>query len=443
MKMHHWSDSPTLRFTAPVIAENMATTSINMVVSSIIGGISASALAGVGLVNSFLNVITAAAAFLTTGAAVLVARIAGEGDERETSRAVGQAFLLAVLFGVAIMAICEILSAPIVKLMMNSSDENVLREGLIYYRTMIASFPLLLIANTMGGALRATGDAAPVMRGMIVMNLVQLLCVWLFVGRMGMEVAGAGLAHGVCRLTGAGLMIFACATGHRKFRFRIRTALKPDRALIKRISRLGIPTMTESVSVQLAYLIANSMAMGLGTHEAGVYQVANTLNSFTSLPQSISSVAVITLVGQALGAKYYQRARKLQRNVLTVALICSMMLATAIAAFGFPLAGLYTRDASVQAESARLMWLMTGFALFGTILNANDPVLRTAGDVKYVMAYTMFSVWLVRLPLTYLMAYVLKWGAFGVQLANILSLAVRAAFDLCRIHKGKWLYLKV
>ena len=160
MKMHHWSDSPTLRFTAPVIAENMATTSINMVVSSIIGGISASALAGVGLVNSFLNVITAAAAFLTTGAAVLVARIAGEGDERETSRAVGQAFLLAVLFGVAIMAICEILSAPIVKLMMNSSDENVLREGLIYYRTMIASFPLLLIANTMCGALRATGDAA-------------------------------------------------------------------------------------------------------------------------------------------------------------------------------------------------------------------------------------------------------------------------------------------
>lgn len=67
MKMHHWSDSPTLRFTVPVIAENMATTSINMVVSSIIGGISASALAGVGLVNSFLNVITAAAAFLTTG----------------------------------------------------------------------------------------------------------------------------------------------------------------------------------------------------------------------------------------------------------------------------------------------------------------------------------------------------------------------------------------
>ena len=120
-----------------------------------------------------------------------------------------------------------------------------------------------------------------------------------------------------------------------------------------------------------------------------------------------------------------------------------MTLATAIAAFGFPLAGLYTRDASVQAESARLMWLMTGFALFGTILNANDPVLRTAGDVKYVMIYTMFSVWLVRLPLTYLMAYVLKWGAFGVQLANILSLAVRAAFDLCRIHKEKWLYLKV
>ena len=35
--MRHWSENPTLRFAAPVIAENLATTSINMVVSSIIG----------------------------------------------------------------------------------------------------------------------------------------------------------------------------------------------------------------------------------------------------------------------------------------------------------------------------------------------------------------------------------------------------------------------
>lgn len=441
--MRHWSENPTLRFAAPVIAENLATTSINMVVSSIIGGISVSALAGVGLVNTFLNVIAAATAFLTTGASVLVARLAGEGDAHKTSRAVEQAFMLAVAFGVAIMLACEIFAEPILRLMMRTAEESVFREGLIYYRTMIASFPLLLIANTMGGVLRASGDAAPVMRGMIAMNVSQLFFIWLLVGRMGMEVAGAGLAHGACRLIGAALLMFLCATGHRKFKFRFREALRPDWSLVRRISRLGIPTMTESVSVQLAYLIANSMAMGLGTHEAGVYQVTNTLNSFSSLPQSISSVTVITLVGQALGAQDYDRAKKLQRSVLGVALACSMALSIAIAAFAFPLAGLYTRDASIQAESARLMWLMTGFALFGTILNANDPVLRTAGDVKYVMLYTMGAVWLVRLPLTYLMAYVLDMGAFGVQLANILSLVVRTAFDLCRIHKGKWLYLKV
>lgn len=441
--MRRWSENPTLRFTLPVIVENLAATSINMVVSSIIGGISVSALAAVGLVNTFLNLLVAATAFLTTGSAVLTARLSGEGDAQKTSRAVEQSLLLAVAFGAAIMLACEIFAEPILRLLMRSVEESVFREGLVYYRTMIASFPLLLIANTMGGVLRATGDAAPVMRGMIAMNVSQLAFIYLLVGRMGMEVAGAGLAYGACRLLGAGILVAACASSHRKFRLSLRGALKPDGALIRRLARLGIPTMAESLSVQLAYLIANSMAMGLGTREAGVYQVSNTLNSFSSLPQTISSVVIITLVGQALGAKDYERAKRLQKGVLRIALACSMALSISIAIFGLPLAGLYTRDASIQAESARMMWLMTGYALFGTILNSNDPVLRTAGDVKYVMLYTSGAVWLVRLPLTYLMAYVLNWGAFGVQLANILSLVVRTAFDLCRIHKGKWLYLKV
>ena len=129
--MRHWPENPTLRFAAPVIAENLATTSINMVVSSIIGGISVSALAGVGLVNTFLNVIAAATAFLTTGASVLVTRLAGEGDAHKTSRAVEQAFMLAVAFGAAIMLACEIFAEPILRLMMRTAEESVFREGLI------------------------------------------------------------------------------------------------------------------------------------------------------------------------------------------------------------------------------------------------------------------------------------------------------------------------
>lgn len=441
--MRHYFKNPTLRFTMPVIAENIVSTSIGMVISSIIGGISVSALACVGLVNTFYNVITAAATFLTTGSAVLVARIAGENDVPQTSRAVEQTFFLSAVFGLLVMAICEIFASPILHLLMRSAEASAFREGMIYYRTMIAAFPLLLIGSTMGGSVRAVGNAAPVMLGTILTVLAQLLSSWILIAKVHTEVFGAGLAYGISRLVFVAWMLFVFLNEHRKFRFRFKGVFQPDKALLRRIAHLGVPTMLESVSVQLAYLIANAMAMGLGTHEVSVYQVASTLNGFSSLPQSITSVVVITLVGQALGAKDYDRAKRVQQKTLRIAMICSLVISIGIAIFAFPLAGLYTTDASIQTEGARLMWLMIGFAIFGTILNSNDPVLRTAGDVSYVMRYTIFCVWVIRLPLTYLLAYAFNLGAFGVHLANILSLIVRCVFDLRRIHKGKWLYLKV
>ena len=86
---------------------------------------------------------------------------------------------------------------------------------------------------------------------------------------------------------------------------------------------------------------------------------------------------------------------------------------------------------------------MLGYCFFGLIINVNDPILRVAGDTRFVMTYTILGVWLVRIPLTWLFAYALHWGAFGVQLANVLSLIVRAACGVIRLHKGQWVYLKI
>ena len=151
----------------------------------------------------------------------------------------------------------------------------------------------------------------------------------------------------------------------------------------------------------------------------------------------------MTLIGNLLGAKRYDEAKKCQRRLLAVSLTAAVTLGLCMAIFSYPLSGLYTKDETVQRECVKVMWLMIGYAFFGLLINLNDPILRVAGDMRYVMGYTVLLVWGLRLPFTWLFCYVLDMGAFGVQLANIVSLVARAAAGVLRIRRGKWVYLKV
>lgn len=433
----------SLSFVAPVVLENVSTNFIGLVFSSIIGHISGSALAMMGLVNTFMSVLTSLTTFLATGACILVAHLVGEGKREETAAAVEQTALLGAVVGLAVTALCELLAEPLMGLMVQIDDPAAFQEGLVYYRAQMLSFPFLMISNPLSGVMRAAGESKAPMFNSLVINLVQLLAAYFLVEAAGMGMMGAGLAYVICRAIGAVLILVLCLRSRRHYSARLKNMLRPQWEMIRHICRLGFPATPESLSVQLGYLLTNSWAVALGTLEASANQIANTLNAFPSVVQAITSVIGVTLVGQRLGAKHYDEAKQCQKRILRVSMCVAMPMGLALAIFGYPLSGLYTSDPAVQQESARLLWLLLGYCFFGLMINVNDPILRVAGDVRYVMTYTIACVWLIRIPLTWLFAYAWHWGAFGVQLANVVSLVARAAFGALRLRKGQWVYLKI
>ena len=90
-----------------------------------------------------------------------------------------------------------------------------------------------------------------------------------------------------------------------------------------------------------------------------------------------------------------------------------------------------------------MLWLLFLFAVPGQFINNVDPALRSGGDIKYVLYETMTGVWLVRLPLSWLLAYHFDMGIVGIYLANIISLYVRMAIGFVRYLSGKWMYKRV
>lgn len=443
MNLNRMRDShPTLFFVFPVMLECLLSTGAGLIFSYLIGGISTSALTTISLGNQVINLIVAAATMLVTGSGILCARLLGAGDQNEASKVVEQTLLLSAVAGTVIALLCLIFARPLMTLLMPNAEPTVLAEGIAFFRVLILSLPMVFLNNSVSSVLRSSGDSRSPMAITLTICALQLLFAWLLLRVLNMDVMGAGLVYLFSRTCGTAAGLSILLRSHR-YHIHIPNLLRPDKGVFRRILSVGVPTSVESIFVQMGYLVANSMIIGLGTFEAAVYNVANTLYSFAALVQSISSSVATTLVGQLIGAKALKKARRTGWAIWGIGMSASLILSELLVLFGRWLTPIYSSDPAVQTAAAAALGAVFAMCIPAISLNTLDPQLRVGGDVRYVMVITIIAVWAIRLPATWLFCYRLGWGAVGVFWANTVSLAFRMVCNLARFVKGKYLTMRV
>ncbi len=432
----------TVRFVLPVMLENVSISGLALIFSAISGTISASSLTTIAQGNQIVNMLNSAASMFITGAAILCSRLLGAGERREASHELGQTLFLSAVYALIVTLIGFIFAGGIMRLFMPGTQGEVLEEGIVFFRILILTFPFLVFHNVVTSAIRAGGNSRDAMYISALTNILLVIFGYLFIIKLKMGALGAGLAYVACRVLGC-IFAFFMLIIRRTYSMTLKDLFTPDIEAFKRILRLGVPTTIESFFVQVGYTVANSMVIGLGTFEAAVFTVANTLYNFAAIVQSISTPVAMTLVGNRIGAKNYKGARKLGIRIFAVGMTCSCAVAGLIWIFGTRLTPIYSSDPGVQARAASALSAVFFMCIPAITLNSLDPQLRVGGDVRFVMVSTLIAVWLVRLPLTYLFCYKLNWGAFGVFWANTIALTCRAIPNSIRYITGKYLYMRV
>lgn len=441
--MHIDQKQAVRHFVYPVIIENIAIQVLNLVYSSVVGNISKSALAATSTAGLVIGIYTALFSLVSIGGTVLTARMIGAHEFKDASRTIEQSILMTLIYSAVITIFSLTLANPIMRLLIPNADPQLLYESISYFRQSAITLPFLYLHSITTGVLRSSGNSRVNMYINVIMYISLVVFAFIFIKWLNLGIAGASLTLGLFRVVGAVLSIIAIMRSHTSFLIKIRNIFKPDMALIKRMLRLGVPASAESTFVQLGYLLANTLVMGLGVHEAAVYSVANTIQGFANMPQGIVSATASTFVGQYLGAKHYDNAKRFVRSCLLVAIPIILVLYLIMNLASPWITPLYTTDPEVAKEASRCLWVLFLFAIPGQMINTVDPALRAGGDVKYVLAETMTGVWLVRLPLSWLLAYHFDMGVMGIYIANIISLYVRATIGFVRYLSGKWMYKRV
>jgi putative MATE family efflux protein len=243
------------RMAWPSMLQNMIGGLQGMIDHAMVGhfvGYAGNAAIGVGL-QIFLVVMVFLAS-LFSGMGVLIARCAGAGDEAGVNRAASQAFLLAVVMSVGILAPIGYFAAPWLLSLVNATPA-VVQESLPFLRIMFVFGFGMMLFFMLGGALRSAGDSrTPLMLGLAV-TIGNIVFNVLFIRGFGPVPAFGTRGAAMGTVLSSGLVgayaIWQLFRGAWVIDFR-HVSWKPDVEVIRALFRFGLPTGLQGIAMNIA-----------------------------------------------------------------------------------------------------------------------------------------------------------------------------------------------
>ncbi|MDX2037480.1 MAG: MATE family efflux transporter [Isosphaeraceae bacterium] len=403
-------------------------------------------LAGVTVAAYLLWTVGSLMTVVSVGATALVARLRGGGQNSEANAITHQAIVMAVAFGLFVLVV-GLVAAPWAASAMNLRGPAH-AHAVEYFRIVIAVAPLLTITAAGIACLRGAGDTRTGMWVMTLVNLINIALSWGLVRGFGplpqLGFAGIAIGTAVGEAIG-GLVVLAVL-------FRGRSGLKLDLAglrprfdRIRRMLRISVPAFAESATNSGAQLLFLGLINTLGSTATAAHGVAIRCESIAFLTVMAFSVPASTLVGQYLGARRPDLARRSAfmawgLGMVVLTLMGMLLYASSGPMFAFFLGGGHPEVAEVGVPVMRIVaFAMPALAT----INVLNGALRGAGDTRWPWFIVMAGYFLVRTPLTVWMISPtvrggLELGLRGAWFAMLADLNVRGALVAWRFLQGGW-----
>ncbi len=379
------------------------------------------------------------------GASALVARAIGGRHKRLANAALGQAILLALVVGFAIGLVVFVFAGGIAQLAGMSGQALDLCR--VYLRIITIAAPMSAILFVGGACLRASGDTRTPFGVVVVVNIVNIAASLLFVygpGPIGGHgVAGIAAGTALAWVVGAILTLVVLARGNSLIRLRL-ARLRPHWHTARRIVRVSVPQLIESLGIWGGNFLVLIIIGGLAKDGLiGSHMWAVRIESASFLPGFALAGAASILVGQYLGAGDPVMAKR--SALYCCAIAAAVMSLTGLLFITVPdlLISTFTPVELHQKVAPQLLWVCGWVQPFFAVAIVLSHAIKGAGDTRSTMVIGYVSLFLIRLPLAYLLGVTYGLGIVGVWYGLCGEMAVRGLLFAARFFQGGWLRTQV
>lgn len=447
----------------PAVALNSLQVVNSLLDGGFVGHLDKASLVAYGGMTPVLFLMFSFAMSLATAATALVSRAYGAGDVGEYRMATRQSLSLSIVGGFLLSGVCWMLAPWFARNLLPPSAIESVPKMAEFFRIYAMGLPAIFVIQALAGSLRGVGDTRSpmVISGLQILLHIALNFVLIFpareVGIFPIPGAGMGLSGAATALTASAwvsAIIYLAFAGRTRLGRQWDVGI-PKWAWVTRVIRIAVPAAIMSV-LRVGSLTAFQLVLTRvpdGESAIAALRAAFAIESMMFMPSFGLSMAASALVGQSLGMKQPDRAERLAWTAGHHAGVVTMVLAVPIFIFAESIAGVMLGDkqAVIDQAASLIRWLCVTEVMFAYAM-VMIGAMQGAGDTKRPMWLTIICMWMLRVPMAYVLALpgsaaVFGWGigmgAVGAWIAMSFTQAVQGVLSIIYFKQGKWKTVKV
>ena len=423
-----------LHFALPLLAGSLLQQLYNMVDSWVVGRyVGDGALAAVGVGFPVLTMFSSLFIGLSSGGTVVIAQFFGAGKMdrvRDAVDTIYAAFLASIL---PLTALALLAVGPILRLL--QVEEAAYGEAYLYLMVVCAGLIGSIGYNLNSGILGGLGNSRSTLLFLASASVLNIVLDLLLVLAFGLGVLGVALGTIIAQAFSWLFGVFYINRHYPEISLRLLPR-RFDRALFRQIMGIGLPAGVQMSLVALGAMVVMGKINTYGKEFTAGYNVGFRLDQLAFLPiQSLSS-AVISFVGQNIGARNPDRARRGIRVTVTLSAVWAVLMTAVLMPFREPLVAFFSpTPAVIHAGAVYLQCIMPFYFMFAVMFCLNNAM-RGAGDSVFPMVDVILSLILVRVPAVYWLAdhYGPDYMYYGMAVGWTVGLALSVGWYL----SGRW-----
>ena len=186
---------------------------------------------------------------------------------------------------------------------------EVMPESLTYLRIYFGGVSTIIMYNIGMAIMRALGDSIHPLYYLVLSSIVNVLLDLLFVAVLGYGVAGAGVATVIAQGISAVMCIVKMCRTDGVGRLKLR-ALRYYPEYMGEVIVQGLPNGVQNSVISIGNMVVQTNINSFGSYAMSGVGAYSKIEGFAFLPITSMSISLPTFIGQNLGAKKYDRAKK-------------------------------------------------------------------------------------------------------------------------------------
>jgi len=364
---------------------------------------------------------------------VIIAQYYGAKDDINIQKTINTLNLFLLISGVVVTFLGVYFTESLFRLI--QLPETIIPQAVSFLRTYFWGILGFFGYNAISSVLRGLGDSKTPLYFLIISSIVNIFLDLLFIGVFEWGIRGAAIAT-IISQGGAFIAVTLYLNFYNnKYKYQY-FHFSFDKVIFIRFLRIGLPSGLQQTFVAFGMMALNGIVNKFGEVYTTAYSAVGRIESMIIIPAMALSMALTTFTGQNIGAGNTYRAKKGLMATLQISLAITIFLSILLNIFSKPLLMLFTHNPEVLKAGGDYIMIVGSFYLSFSVMFTYTGALRGAGDTLIPMFITLFSLWIIRVPLAYFLSNIM--GPIGIWWSIPASWSIGLLILFIYYQTGRW-----